>query len=53
MIWGSGPIKGFAITLLVGAVITLFTAVVVTRAVFQILIMSGATTLNIGQKRTV
>ena len=53
MIWGSGPIKGFAITLLVGAVITLFTAVVVTRAMFQILIMSGATTLNIGQKRTV
>lgn len=53
MIWGSGPIKGFAITLLVGAVITLFTAVVVTRAMFQILIMGGATTLNIGQKRTV
>ena len=52
MIWGSGPIKGFAITLLVGAVITLFTAVVVTRAMFQILIMGGATTLNIGQKRT-
>ena len=53
MIWGSGPIKGFAITLLVGAVVTLFTAVVVTRAMFQLIIMSGATTLNIGQKRTV
>ena len=53
MIWGSGPIKGFAITLLVGAVITLFTSVVLTRAMFQLLIMSGATTLNIGQRRTV
>jgi len=52
IIWGSGPIKGFAITLLVGAIITLFTAVVVTRAIFQLLIASGATTLNIGQKRT-
>jgi preprotein translocase subunit SecD len=52
MIWGSGPIKGFAITLLVGAIITLFTAVVVTRAMFQLLIAGGATTLNIGQKRT-
>ena len=52
MVWGSGPIKGFAITLLVGAIITLFTAVVVTRAMFQLLIAGGATTLNIGQKRT-
>jgi SecD/SecF fusion protein len=52
IVWGSGPIKGFAITLLVGAIITLFTAVVVTRAMFQLLIAGGATTLNIGQKRT-
>ncbi len=52
IIWGSGPIKGFAITLLIGAIITLFTAVVVTRAIFQLLIAGGATTLNIGQKRT-
>jgi SecD/SecF fusion protein len=52
IIWGSGPIKGFAITLLIGAIITLFSAVVVTRAIFQLLIAGGATTLNIGQKRT-
>ncbi len=52
LIWGSGPVKGFAVTLLVGAVITLFTAVVVTKAMFTILVGSGATTINIGQKRT-
>lgn len=52
LIWGSGPVKGFAITLLIGAVITLFTAVVVTRAMFGLVVASGATTFNIGQKRT-
>jgi preprotein translocase subunit SecD len=52
LVWGSGPVKGFAVTLLVGAIITLFTAVVVTRAMFNIIVASGATTINIGQKRT-
>lgn len=52
LIWGSGPVRGFAVTLLVGAVITLFTAVVVTRAMFTLIAASGATTFNIGQKRT-
>lgn len=52
LIWGSGPIKGFAVTLLVGAIVTLFTAVVVTRAMFGLIVGSGATTFNIGQKRT-
>jgi preprotein translocase subunit SecD len=52
LVWGSGPVRGFAVTLLVGAVITLFTAVVVTRAMFTLIAASGATTFNIGQKRT-
>ncbi|MBP6510191.1 MAG: protein translocase subunit SecD, partial [Candidatus Kapabacteria bacterium] len=52
LIWGSGPVKGFAVTLLAGAIITLFTAVVITRAMFGIIVDSGATTFNIGQKRT-
>ena len=53
LVWGSGPVKGFAVTLLAGAIITLFTAVVITRAMFGLIVNSGATTINIGQKRTV
>lgn len=52
LVWGSGPVKGFAVILLIGAIITLFTAVVVTRAIFALIVASGATTINIGQKRT-
>jgi len=52
LVWGSGPVKGFAVILLIGAIITLFTAVVVTRAMFALIVASGATTINIGQKRT-
>ena len=49
---GTGPVKGFAVTLIIGVLMTLFTAVVVTRAMFEILISSGATTINLGQKKT-
>lgn len=33
---GTGPIKGFAITLAIGIVSSLFTAIIVTRAMIQI-----------------
>ncbi len=33
--FGSGPVKGFALTLMIGIVASLFTAIVVTRAVFD------------------
>ena len=33
---GTGPIKGFAITLAVGIITSLFTAIIVTRALMQI-----------------
>jgi len=49
---GTGPVKGFAVTLIIGVLMTLFTAVVVTRAMFEILISSGATSINLGQKKT-
>lgn len=48
---GTGPVKGFAVTLIIGVLMTLFTAVVVTRAMFEILISSGATTINLGQRK--
>ena len=38
MQYGSGPIKGFAITLLVGIVCSLYTAIIVTRLLFEYLI---------------
>jgi len=39
--FGSGPIKGFAVTLSYGIVISMFTAVVVTRILFEALIKAG------------
>ncbi len=48
---GTGPIKGFALTLIIGVLMTLFTAVVVTRAIFELAIARGATTFNFGQKK--
>jgi len=48
---GTGPVKGFAVTLIIGVIMTLFTAVVMTRAMFELIIASGATTINLGQKK--
>jgi len=33
--FGTGPIKGFAVTLTIGIVVSMFTAIVVTRLVFD------------------
>lgn len=46
---GTGPIKGFAVTLIIGIVMTLFTGVMVSRAIFELILMRGATTFNLGQ----
>lgn len=51
--FGSGPIQGFAMTLMIGILGTLFTAIVVTRAVIEIFIIRGATTFNFGQPKNV
>jgi preprotein translocase subunit SecD len=39
--FGTGTIKGFAITLSVGIVFTLFTAVTVTKVLFDLMLQSG------------
>ncbi|MBI4356206.1 MAG: protein translocase subunit SecD [Candidatus Omnitrophica bacterium] len=39
--FGTGPIKGFALTLTIGLVASLFTAIVVTRTIFDLLMGSG------------
>ena len=36
--YGTGPVRGFAVTLLTGLVITMFTAVFFTRAIFDLLV---------------
>ena len=38
--FGTGPIKGFAITLGIGLVVSFFTAIVVTRVIFDIITKS-------------
>lgn len=49
---GSGPVKGFAVTLIIGVATTMFTAVLVSRAMFELIAASGATTFNFGQRKT-
>jgi SecD/SecF fusion protein len=39
--FGTGPLKGFAVTLTIGLIASLFTAVVVTRTVLEILVSKG------------
>ncbi|MFA6350259.1 MAG: protein translocase subunit SecD, partial [Candidatus Omnitrophota bacterium] len=39
--FGTGPIRGFAVTLTIGLIASMFTAIVVTRTIFEILIGSG------------
>ncbi|MCM8800648.1 MAG: protein translocase subunit SecD [Candidatus Omnitrophica bacterium] len=40
-IFGTGPIRGFAVTLTTGLIASLFTAVIVTRTIFELLIEFG------------
>jgi len=39
--FGTGPIRGFAVTLTIGLIASLFTAIVVTRTIFEIMIEWG------------
>ncbi|NOX17950.1 MAG: protein translocase subunit SecD [Chlorobi bacterium] len=45
--FGSGPVQGFALTLMIGIVSSLFSALVITRVVFDYLVSKGAK-INIG-----
>jgi protein-export membrane protein SecD/preprotein translocase SecF subunit len=53
-VFGTGPVKGFAVTLVLGLVANLFTAVFVSRAIFEIQMWrrSKATRLSIGSEST-
>ncbi len=49
--FGSGPIKGFATTLMIGILATLFTAILISRAIIDISIIRVATQFNFGQPK--
>jgi len=54
LLWlGSGPIQGFATTLLIGIISTLFTAIVVTRALLNTVVASGSQDFNFGQPKVI
>ncbi len=46
--FGSGPIQGFALTLMMGVTANLFTAIIITRVVFDIMTDRGTTEINFG-----
>ena len=39
--FGTGPIRGFAVTLTIGLIASMFTAIVVTRTIFEVLLNTG------------
>ncbi|KXK57527.1 MAG: protein translocase subunit SecD [Chlorobi bacterium] len=51
-VFGTGPIQGFAVTLIIGILATLFTAVFMTKTVFMIMLDRGATSINFGQPKS-
>ncbi|MCX7879629.1 MAG: protein translocase subunit SecD [Ignavibacteria bacterium] len=51
--FGAGPIQGFAMTLMIGIITTLFTALLISKAFFQISFNLGVTSLSFGQPKTV
>ncbi len=51
--FGTGPIQGFAMTLMIGIFSTLFTAILITRAIIELFMARGASTFNFGQPKIV
>ncbi len=46
--FGTGPVQGFALTLMIGIVSSLFSAIVISRVIFDIMVDRGATHINFG-----
>mgnify|MGYP002877926933 CR=1 FL=1 len=49
--FGSGPIQGFALTLMIGIFMTLFTAIIITRQFVEISLSGGASNFSFGQPK--
>lgn len=48
---GSGPIQGFALTLMIGILGTLFTGILVSKAIIEMFLLNGATSFDFGQPK--
>jgi preprotein translocase subunit SecD len=46
--FGVGPIKGFAVTLMIGIVASLFSAIVITRVILDVLTRDKSRSINFG-----
>lgn len=46
---GTGPIRGFAVTLMIGIMVTLFTGITLSKVFFELILSRGATHFNLGQ----
>ncbi|MGE5316202.1 MAG: protein translocase subunit SecD [Acidobacteriota bacterium] len=46
--FGTGPVQGFALTLMMGVAANLFTAIVISRVIFDYMIDRGTTSINFG-----
>ncbi len=46
--FGTGPVQGFALTLMIGIVVSMFSAIFITRVIFEILTEKSATAINFG-----
>ncbi len=51
MFYGTGPIKGFAVTLIWGIATSMFTAIFLTRTVVELLVSKGVTSLLPAKRR--
>jgi preprotein translocase subunit SecD len=49
--FGSGSIQGFAMTLMIGILATLFTAILVSKAMIELMMKPGSTHFNFGQPK--
>ncbi len=46
--FGTGPVQGFALTLMIGIAASMFSAIVITRVIFDSMTERGAATINFG-----
>ena len=45
--FGTGPVKGFAVTLIIGLTVSLFTAVFITRAIYELILTSNTKEISL------
>ena len=45
--FGTGPVKGFAVTLIIGLTVSLFTAVFITRAIYELVLTSNTKEISL------